>query len=375
MKTALILSGGGSRAAYQAGVLKGLGKIIPSIGVCPFQIICGTSAGAINASAVAAGADQFNYNVQMLEELWSNLRTSDIYEGSSVDLAQSAFRLVASLFRGGVGSKKPLALLDNAPLRKLLQKHVNFERIPEMIDRGFLHALSITAIGYTSGHSVSFFQGRPELKSWQRSRRIGIPTQIRLEHLMASTAIPTIFPAERIHREYFGDGAVRQTSPMSAALHLGAERLLVIGVSGNMTHHYRRVKTRHTPSMAQIMGQFLNSAFLDSMETDIELLQRFNKLLAQIPENKHHELGMRPVKILTIVPSIAFDNIAAKHIRDLPSSMRWLVRITGATRYGGGASLTSYLLFERAYCAELIKAGYRDVMNQSREIREFFKER
>ena len=370
MKTALILSGGGARAAYQVGVLKGLAEIIPPTPISPFQIICGTSAGAINAAMLASQADQFQACAQMLEKLWSGLHTKDVYEGSFYDLLRSGTKLLASLFQGGFGDE-PLALLNSAPLRELLARNINFSRIAEMIERGNLHALGITAIGYTSGQSISFCQGRSSIKPWQRSRRIGVLDTITLEHLLASAAIPTIFPAQHLHREYFGDGAIRQVSPISPALHLGADRVVVIGVSGNVNNPIERAITKHAPSMAQIMAQLLNSAFIDAMESDVELLERFNRVLSHVPVEKQKELKMRPVELLSISPSIKFDSVAAKHVRDLPNSMRWFMKMVGATRYGGGASMASYLLFESKYCVELIAAGYADALNQKEDILRF----
>ena len=231
-------------------------------------------------------------------------------------------------------------------------------------------------MGYTSGHSVSFFQGHPSLQGWCRYRRSGVPTQLRLEHLLASSAIPTVFPAVRINREYFGDGALRQLAPMSPALHLGADSLFVVGVSGNRTAQkaIRRVPTRHSPSMGQIVGHLFNSAFVDAMESDLEHLERMNQLLTLIPEEQREAEGiiLRPVANMTISPSYPIDGIAGRNIRYLPKSLRFFMRATGSTAKSGGATAASYLLFSNEFITELIALGRADALAQAESIRTFF---
>lgn len=373
-KTALILSGGGARAAYQVGVLKAVAELLPSAVSNPFPVVCGTSAGAINAVSVAAHAGQFHEGIHYLEQMWLSLSAEMVYRTDIGGLLSSAFRLVGSLFNRGISPVQPIALLDNTPLRKLLHRTVAFEKIQSAIDEGFLDAISVTAMGYTSGESVSFFQGREELQGWCRARRVGVPSRVRLEHLMASSAIPTLFPAVRINREFFGDGALRQVSPISPALHLGAERVFVIGVSGNLRRGTERAVVDHSPSIAQIVGHLLASAFIDSLEGDVELLQRFNRMIERMPaegDGAAASLGLRPVDILVISPSEAIDKIAGKHVADLPRSMRYFLGATGGTARAGGASAASYLLFERPFCQELIDLGYRDAMEQADAIRAF----
>src|SRR5690606_36981721 len=235
MKRVLMLSGGGARAAYQVGVLKALAEILPADVENPFPIICGTSAGAINALAIAAHQGNFKSAVDSLCTMWQNLEIGQVYLHGWTDIFKGLAYLGFSLLNEGTGRSKSLSLLDNGPLWSLPGSKINFEHLAGSIASGKLLAVSVSAMGYTSGQSVSFFQGHPDLQGWNRYRRLGVPTQLRLEHLLASSAIPTIFPAVRINREYFGDGALRQLAPMSPALHLGADSLFVIGVSGNRT--------------------------------------------------------------------------------------------------------------------------------------------
>ncbi len=374
MKNALILSGGGARAAYQVGVLKAVADILPA-GTCnPFPIICGTSAGAINAVTLAAHEGCFSDAVDELESIWRDLSPGSVYRYGWREVLRGFTRVIGSLGNQGVGLSRPIALLDNSPLRDLIERRVHFERIDRAIGRGDIHAVSVTAMGYTSGQSVAFFQGRPELQGWRRHRRIGRPVLLNTDHLMASSAIPTLFPTTRIEYEYFGDGALRQLSPISPALHLGADRVFIIGVSGNRAPKPRSARTRHSPSIAQIVGHMLNSAFVDTLEGDIEHLERINELVKLIPEEVRDAEGIRlkPVENLIIWPSEEVDKIAGRKVRYLPRSLRAFLRSTGATTSGGGAMAASYLLFAQPFIDEMITLGYRDTMWEAESIASFF---
>jgi NTE family protein len=370
MKTALVLSGGGARAAYQVGVLKGIAELFPETTVNPFQIICGTSAGAINAAKLAVEADQFHQAVTGLEKLWSSLESSYIHQVGYVDLVKSLLRVFVSFFHSGIAKGRSLAIFNNAPLQRLLMRHVDLSCLPKMIQSEYLHALCISALGYSSGQNIAFFQGKKDINVWRSARRLGVRTELDVRHLMASSALPAIFPAVHINREYFGDGALRQTAPMSAALHLGADKLLVIGVSGSAVEEERE-KTLHSPTIGQVLGHMLNSAFVDSLEEDVEMLQRFNRFANCLSETQHQEMNIRPVEVLVIKPSVKFDLLAGEYIRYLPQSMRLLLSIIGANRKGGGASLASYILFEKEYCQALIDCGYKDAMSKAEDIRQF----
>ena len=375
-KNALILSGGGARAAYQVGVLTALNEIFPASTHNPFPVICGTSAGAINALAIATHAGSFAEATEDLNKIWRDIEVDQVFYTGWRDLGKGFAQVVASLFNEGVG-RTPLALLDNTPLREFMRRHIHFENIDKAIAAGDLEAVCVTAMGYGSGESVSFFQGDPALQGWRRSRRVGRPTKLTVDHLAASSAIPTIFPTVHIDREYFGDGAMRQLAPISPALHLGADRVFVIGVSSNRNPAHwgkRRIPPRHSPSMAQIIGHMFNSAFIDSLEGDIEHLDRVNDLLGKIPGEMREAAGMslRPVRSLVISPSKELDKIAGRKIRYLPNSLRFFLRATGATASGGGAAAASYLLFAKPFCDELIELGYQDAMWEKDAIEAFF---
>jgi NTE family protein len=337
-----------------------------------FQIICGTSAGAVNAAVMAAGATEFQRTVRRLMLVWKYFHAHQVYRSDVLSVISTGTKWLAAMMLGGLGRNNPTSLLDNAPLAQLLRRHLDFAGIRNSIESGALYALSVTASGYTSGQSVSFFQGVPGLAGWHRARRIGVPEMIDIDHLMASSALPFLFPAVPLRREFFGDGSMRQIAPISPALHLGADRVIVIGVGRQSGSATERVKTIAYPSLAQIAGHALNSIFLDSLEVDVERLQRINRTIRLIsPEDRsRHDVQLREVDVLVIAPSEEIDRIAARHTRELPRAIRFLLRGLGATRTGG-ATLTSYLLFEPAYCRALIALGYKDTMAKRDEVLRF----
>ncbi|MGB1062640.1 MAG: patatin-like phospholipase family protein, partial [Ketobacter sp.] len=321
LHSALVLSGGGARAAYQVGVLKAIADIMPESTRNPFGIISGTSAGAINAVALASHADNFRNAVYNIETVWKAFRPQQVYRSDPVGVFSNAMRWLASLL---FASRNRSSLLDNEPLAELLGRMIRFDNIQEAIDDGFLRAISVTASGYSSGHSVAFFQGSPDISAWKRFQRIGMRTHLNLEHLMASSAIPVVFPAVRINREYFGDGAVRQLAPLSPALHLGARKILVVGVSGNRSAPQVQRPVDDYPSLAQISGHLMNSIFLDSLEYDVERMERINDMLGVIPPNvrQKYQSSLHPIESLVISPSQCLDRIASKYLHVLPTSIR-----------------------------------------------------
>jgi len=375
--TALILSGCGAMAAYQVGVRRGVSDVLPQLKhTCP--VVSGPSGGAIIAAALAAPPGTFKRSTHDLAETWRSLEIEQVFRTDWRALSKGCLRVLGSFLHEGVGLHNPVALLDNSPLRELLLSIINFKNIEKRIEKGVLEALCITALGYNSGESVSFFQGKSSLRGWRRYRRVGAPAQINVEHLMASSAIPIVFPTVKLSREYFGDGAMRQMAPISSALHLGANRLFIIGVSGNRAagpwgHAGKFVPPKKSPSLAQIMGQMLNSAFIDSLEGDIEHLDRINQLLEHVPEEHQGGAGqLRQVETLVISPTKRLDRIAGRKVRHLPKAMRMFMRSSGATAKSGGSAAASYLLFAHEYCHELIELGYQDAMWDREKIEAFF---
>ncbi len=370
--TALIMTGGGARAAYQVGVLKAVVELLPKGAPNPFPVICGTSAGAINAAALAAYAINFPMGVRRLHRVWSHFTSEQVFRTDAFGVARTAFHWLLAFMAGGLGGHNPSHLLDRVPLERLLRTYLPFGEIQTSIDAGVLRALSITASGYASGESVSFFQGNESVQSWRRARRLGVRSTIGLEHLMASSAIPLVFEAVHLNREFFGDGSMRQTAPTSPAMHLGADRIMVIGVTPEREGEPVRREEPMYPSLAHVAGHILNSIFLDSMDVDLERLHRINHTIANIPSKRLTQLGikLRHVDTIVISPTRDLGELAQRHIHHLPWTVRFLLRGIGA-RDSEGASLISYLLFESAYTRELIGLGYADAMQKRRELADF----
>lgn len=371
-KLGLVLSGGGARVAYQVGVLKAIAEFLPRHAHNPFPIICGTSAGAINAVTLAVNATNFYKGVQYLTNAWKNFRVGDVYRSDPIGVLGNSARWLTGLVLSmmGINKMNRVSLLDNTPLVNLLNQTLPTDKIQEHIDAGRLYALSITASGYGSGQSVTFYQGVKGIQPWHRARRLGIPARITAQHLLASAAIPFIFPAVRINREYFGDGSMRQIAPISSALHLGASRVLIIGLGqgGPEVPRYRQMGDY--PTLAHIAGHALNSIFLDSLEVDLERLQRINRTVSLMPEEIQQQINLRHVDVLVIAPSQPIDRIAEHYARHLPWTIRFLLRGVGAMRRSG-ANLVSYLLFDKGFCRALIDLGYQDAMKRKEEIMAF----
>lgn len=369
--TGLILSGGGARAAYQVGVLRAIAEILPEDYPNPFDIICGTSAGGLNAAGLATHAHCLQDGVNMLEGVWGEFHTAKVYRTDWHGVLKRAWRFIWTIMFGRLRRDLPVSLLDSSPLRILLEEQLSLSQVQEAIDSGHLRALCITASGYASGQSVSFFQGIPSLENWQRSRRVGMRSDITVDHLMATAAIPIVFPAVRVNREFFGDGALRQLSPVSPALHLGAERVLVIGVGGQSDTQAREKNVAY-PSIAQVVSHIMNSSFIDSLEADVERLNRVNNTLKLIPEEvRQQQSSLREVDVLVISPPAqVLDRIALRHAHLLPKSIRLFVRGSGAT-HKSGSGVLSYLLFEAAYCKDLMDLGYNDGCGRREELKRF----
>ena len=387
--TALVLSGGGARAAYQVGVLRAIARLRrerlgPRARLSsPFGVIVGTSAGAINAAALACHADRFDAAVEVLSKVWQEFSAEQVYRADSLGVIRSGAQWLTMLSLGWAIRRwrkaRPRSLLDNAPLALLLKRLVPLERLPMMLAQRQLHALAVTASHYGSGEHVTFYSAATPVTPWLRSQRIAVPSPITHQHLLASSAIPFIFPSARISHggqaAWYGDGAMRQTAPLSPAIHLGAERLLIIGVGRQHDAPAHPSGDDAYPSLAQIAGHAMASIFLDALGVDIERMQRINRTLALLPDSARLDTPLRPLESLVIWPSQKLDDIAARHLDSLPLAVRGLLRGVGVGEQGvglRGSALASYLLFEAPFTRELMALGEADTLARRDEVLQFF---
>jgi NTE family protein len=384
--TGLILTGGGARAAYQVGVLDAIASIrrhSDAPPANPFPVIAGTSAGAINSTALACGADDFDAAVGGLVHVWRHFHAEQVYRADSIGVIRTGARWLTMMSVGWMIARwrkaRPRSLLDNSPLDVLLATLIDTKRLKRVMREGHVQALAVTASSYGSGMHVTFYDAVKDIVPWTRMQRIAVRSEIGVPHLLASSAIPFVFPAMPLvldgRIEYFGDGSMRQSAPISPAVHLGAERILVVGAGRMHEPPGERPTSSEYPNLAQIAGHALSNIFLDALAVDVERLQRINSTLGLLPPEARAATSLRPIDVLVIAPSKRLDDIAAKHLGSLPLSIRTLLRGVGVSGRGDdarGAALASYLLFEAPYTRELMALGRSDTFARRDEVTAFF---
>jgi NTE family protein len=368
-KTALILSGGGARGAYQVGVLKGLAEILPEKIKSPFRILSGASAGAINCSKLASEIENFGVSVEKLVYLWSKISADQVFKTDFLSLN----RFSLGLF----GEKKLNSLLDTAPLKELILKSCDFDKISQNLDQDVIESVIIMANNYDNSSAISFIQTLAETATWTESRRQAQLTRIQVEHIMASSAIPMLFPPIEIESEFYGDGCVRNSTPCSPAIRMGAEKLFVVGVRTQLDaekyiiSEAQRKKTKASaPSMIKVLNTLLNAVLLDSVEQDVLRIQKINLLAKLVDAEKRAESGLKEIPELCIAPSQDVGDIARQHAHHLPRLIRMTISAFGSL--DEASEILSYLLFNPQFCKTMINLGYDDAMNSKDQILDFF---
>ncbi len=374
-KIGLVLSGGGARGAYQVGVLSAIAEISRDLGLKnPFAVYTGVSAGAINTAYLASGSQDFYETTQGLINLWTNLTADQVFYTDPISLGKMGFQWLEDISVGRLkGRSVDRSLLDTTPLRDLLKNNINFDQIQRNIASGKLRAAAVTTMDYQTATGVTFVQGAEDIKMWSKPRRYSERAQLRAEHVMASSAIPLLFPPVQVAMSFYGDGCIRNQSPCGPAIDLGAQTLIVIGVRKTVDVLEYEASTQHQndllkpPSVAKVVNVLLNAVMLDGIEVDLERLEHINKLIQHMdttPHAKHKNASV--IDYCVISPSVDIAKVAQEYSQRLPRIIRFLIRTVGTLQ--DAKEIISYLLFEPEFCSRLIEIGYHDGLAQRDQL-------
>jgi len=371
MRFGIVLSGGGARGAYQAGSLRALYEVCREAGnLSPFETLMGLSAGAVNAAYLAAEAADLDFATESLCRMWKDLRTKDVVRTDPFSITRTGIRIVRQLSVGGFSSwlrSEKLSLLNTTPLSKLLANRVRFDQIEKNVATKKIHAFSVTATDYSTSLGVTFFTGSPEIQPWTRVHRLGIRAKIGVDHVMASASIPMFFPPWQIDDRFYGDGCLRNTAPLSPAIHCGATRLIVLGA-----RRWKQVDltpdTNIRPSIGRVLSVLVNAILMDGIETDVERIRIINRALESAPGQS----VLRNIDVFYSQPSRTLSDIAVNYVHELPPILRFL--ISGLGTPTESAEILSYLTFVPEYATILVDMGYQDIMAQKEKLVQFLRQ-
>jgi NTE family protein len=364
----LVLLGGGARGAFQVGVIKALAEITHAR-VVPFKVLSGVSVGALNVLGISSSFANFSQSAQLIEAFWKNLNSEKVFRSSSLSLFRTGFGLALSALLPRFAGYLPHSLLDTTPLRNALDKAVDFKKISRAIRSGHLRAVGVTSTCYSSGRSVTYYDGANDVQPWRRVMRDGVRTTLGLEHGLASAGLPVLFEAVKIGDDYHGDGMLSLALPLAPAIRMGATRLLIVGTGDASNDVSSTNEAPSYPSLGDLGAFALDAVFQSNLDADIERLTRDNETLKNAKPVAKDLLGLKHIDALTIHPSVDLNELALKHVSEMPRLLRWFLRRQESSQNSG--QIESYLLFEYGYITELIDQGYADAMAMRQEIEAF----
>jgi NTE family protein len=367
VKKALYLAGGGARGAYQAGVLKAIGHILQT-NTLPFDMVSGVSVGSINAAILAENADNFPAALDKLESIWGEIHCQQIYKASNYELGKSVMRNLSTLV---MKRRQSGHLLDTTPLKKFIADSIDFSRIEQNINSGYLNTLEVISLCYETHQTISFYHHKqPEFHDWNYPRHSSQRANLNAEHILASSALPLFFPTITLDGFHYGDGSIGLVAPLRGAIRFEVDRILILGTRELPEFTNPETLRNEEIPFASILGNMLNGLFLDNLDRDIEMVNHMNEIATLLSMWKKRRSPWRPISTLHLRPSQDMASLAQGHYKTMPALLRYLLNILGTKSHSG--DLLSFLLFEKEFTRELLGLGFHDTISCAKEVTAFF---